>query len=362
MGVHWYDNKRMLFTLRSRMAVTGMKLFFLGGAPSSNGETEELLRSSMRAVGTALAGRGREIVLCSPYEGSVDLEVLRGIAESNVPARIEMHFPATRENIDSIRALSHGLGIAISEFPHSVDIDSDESARRYGWLLAQLSALDASHIVIAAGGKPTGSANMLLHLAEARRYPILPLGHLGGAAARCLERQRYALEDRIGPNLTAWLYSASPTERVSEAIERLATPARPARSPEGELRRFFISYPRERASEADVVEMLLRRRGHEVFRDDHLFDPNGELPQEIDRAIRKSNVFIALWSVEYACSPWCYDEMSLAIELRNAKALSIWLFQLDDTRIVPPGARSLIAQPCFSRENLESTMLKLLST
>ena len=42
--------------------------------------------------------------------------------------------------------------------------------------------------------------------------------------------------------------------------------------------------------------------------------------------------------------------------------MAIWLLQLDDTRIVPPGARKLISQPCCTRQELQATLRKLLDT
>jgi len=341
-----------------------MKLFFVGGLyadgdrGSPTADTERM-SSSMRELGAALAALGHDFVLCSPYVGSIDREIIQGVARSGHRPRIEMHFPETEENVSAVRQLSDNVGVGLQTFMHAASEDSGDQGKRYAWLLSQLSALDTAHVVIAAGGNPSGSANMLLHLAEARRKLVLPFGHLGGAAARCLERQRYVLEDSLGDQ-KAWLQAPSPMERVSEVLDRLTSPARSGTNSSVEQTTFFISYPRDRAADADLVETMLRRRGRTVFRDDQEFDANGELQQEIDGAIRRSHVFVALWSVEYACSPWCHDEMALALELRAAGNLDIWLLQLDGTRIVPPGARNLISQPCSSREKLQATMLKLL--
>lgn len=313
----------------------------------------------MRELGKFLASRGHDLVLCSPYERSMDLEILRGVADAEHRPRIEMHFPETPENLAAVRKVLLDLNLPVQEFGHAADPTATEQGMRYAWLLSQLSALDSAHVVIAAGGNPFGSANMLLHLAEARRCPILPFGHLGGAAARCLERQRYTLDDKLGP-LRSWLLSPSPIEEVAEALERLCAPARADSQLPVQPSRFFISYARARVAEADLVETLLRRRDHAVFRDDQAFDPSAELSQEIDRAVRSSHVFVALWSSEYACSPWCHDEMMLALELRAAGKLALWLLQLDDTRVVPPGARKLISHPCRNRTEISSTVLKLL--
>ena len=346
--------------------VSAMKLFFVGGSfvQSGSGEgppDEDGLRSSMRELGAFLAGQGHDLVLCSPYEGSIDLEILKGAAASGARPRIEMHFPEMPDILEAVRQEAAVVNLDVHEFSHAAQPSGGEQGMRYAWLLSQLSALDSAHVVVAAAGNPAGSANMLLHLAEARRCPILPFGHLGGAAARALERQRYVLEDKLG-DLRSWLLSPTPMDRVGEALDRLTAPALARRRTATDSGRFFISYARPRVTEADLVETLLRRREHTVFRDDQAFDPSAELTQEIERAIRSSQVFVALWSADYACSPWCHDELALALELREEEKLSIWLLQLDDTRVVPPGARKLISQPCRTRDELRSTMLKLLES
>jgi hypothetical protein len=337
-----------------------MKLFIVGGLSEGQEAKRPLLQSSMRALGAELGRLGHDIVLCSPFEGSADREVLYGLSNAASAPRIEMHYPSTAETRDAVRDLICQLGLSIQEFPHAADASADPNIKRYGWLLAQLSALDSAHAVIAAGGNPTGSANMLLHLAEARRTPILPLANLGGAAATSLERQRYSLEDRIGAELVGWLHSAVPAGQIEPALARLSASATAGDPAVGEASRFFISYARPREADADLVETMLRRRGYNVFRDDQSFDPSMELTSEIEQAIVKSNVFIALWSAEYACSPWCYDEVMLALARLKDRQMAVWLLQLDDTRVVPPGARGLTGQPCQNREQLQTTMLKLL--
>ena len=332
-----------------------MKIFFVGGLHEGADRTDlpadaELMASSMRSLGAALAARGHDLVLCSPYPGSIDREIIEGAAASAISSRLEIHYPDTLENRSAVRNLSRDLDVNLQPFSHAASADDSEQGRRYAWLLSQLAALDSAHVVIAAGGNPSGSANMLLHLAEARRKPVLPFGHLGGAAARCLERQRYVLEDCLG-DLKNWLQAPTPMARIDDVLHRLTSPLQAGMAPTAGEHSFFISYPRARAAEADLVETLLRRRGRTVLRDDHEFDPSGELQQEIENSIRNSQVFVALWSAEYACSPWCHDELSLALELRQGgKDLAIWLLQLDDTRIVPPGARKLISQPCCTRQ------------
>jgi hypothetical protein len=341
-----------------------MKLYFVGGvfqpeAPDAAAATA-LLRTSMGELGAEFARAGHELIVCSPYEGSVDVEIVRGAAGAVDEPVIHIHYPDTAEIRSEVQALaSNHPKLRLRQFQH-VPMEADmDGAMRYGWLLSQLSAMDEAHVVVAAGGNPSGSANMLLHLAEVRRKPILPLGHLGGAALRTLERLRYELEDRIG-DLKAWLQDPSPAATAGEVLTRLLPGGSAAGGERSGPRRFFLSYARERPGDADLVESTLRRRNLPLFRDEHAFEPGKDLPGQVREHIHRADVFVALWSKEYACSPWCYDELDLAIERQRDGTLAIWLLDLDGTRMVPPKARNLIYYPCRSREAIEAKLISLL--
>ena len=124
---------------------------------------------------------------------------------------------------------------------------------------------------------------------------------------------------------------------------------------------FFISYARARPREADYVETLLRRRNHIVYRDEEEFEPSADTQAEIIKNIKRAGIFIALWCREYACSPWCSDELEIGLERHSEGLAELWIFCVDDTRIVPKAARSLINYPVDSREKLEAKILFLLT-
>jgi len=96
----------------------------------------------------------------------------------------------------------------------------------------------------------------------------------------------------------------------------------------------------------------------------HSFQPGAPLPDEIKDAIHRSTVFIAIWRREYACSPWCFDEVEIALELREAGRIVLWIFYMifymDDTRMIPPKARPLSSFRIESREELEGKVSGLL--
>lgn len=341
-----------------------MRLFFVGSGDRWGTKSPDASATGsdgmMAEIAAHLGAGGHEFVLCSPYEGSLDRVVLEGASRCAAPPTISMHFPNTSGIKAKVDSAEEEFALKLRRFLHAAPIEQDDKSMRYAWLLSQLSALDTADVVIAAGGNPSGSANMLLNLAEARGRPVLPFGHLGGAAALSLTRQRFGLTDRLG-GMTDWLGAPDRVEAASEALELLLSD-RSLPASAAPPRTFFISYARERAADADFVEMTLRRRQGQVHRDDQDFDPGGELVAEIRQAIIGSDVFVALWSREYACSPWCYDELSLALERHGTCSIMIWIIELDDTRMVHPGARGLIRYKGGNRVELERTLGKLLES
>jgi hypothetical protein len=249
------------------------------------------------------------------------------------------------------------LRVVAVTHPPPADENSKE-AWSHAWLLAQLSAMEASHAVVAVGGKLSGPMSFLLPLAEARRKVLLPFRFLEGAAAGCFERQRYALADRLHEELNA-LSDPEGIGRAGDLLDRLAA-ERTVKPHAGREPKFFISYAKARPKEADFIEMILRRRNLIVFRDDRDFVPGSAVEAEIDNYIEQADVFIALWCNEYACSPWCFDELEEALRRNTAGLITIWLIRVDETRIVPKGARDLLSYPVRSREELEGQVIKLL--
>ena len=106
--------------------------------------------------------------------------------------------------------------------------------------------------------------------------------------------------------------------------------------------------------------MILRRRNLDIMRDDHDFEPGENITRQINEMIHKSTVFIALWCSEYACSPWCFDELDLALRTHTQEGRELWILQLDKTRIIHPKARGLLFYPITTRDELEGKLLSLL--
>jgi hypothetical protein len=346
-----------------------MRVFVIGGeVESGEGAAADAARKQVvdtcRRLGAMLRTAGHTVLLCSPFEDSADLHVLRGIAgaASARPADIEIHCPDTpqvRRKFDvELRRLRLESPKRIFYPPPQTD---SKEARQYAWLFCQLAVLDTCHVVIAVGGKVDGAANMLLLLAKAREKPILPIPFLGGAAQQAFYRHRHELLDLLGEDIDA-IQDASALGRVVPLAKQLALPAerRHQARRTGPLK-FFISYPRARPQEADYVEALLRRRNLQVFRDEKDFGAGHEIPGLIKEAVHAADVFIATWCREYACSPWCFDELEMALDRLEAGSLkNLWILRVDDTRMIPRRARNLRTLPIRSRQELEGEVLNLL--
>jgi hypothetical protein len=347
-----------------------MKIFIIGGASVPSGDPDydgqvNLLNACMARIGSDTVKKGHDLVACSPFPGSADFAAIRGAIgtlpqiERSAPS-IEIHCPAEANVLSAMNALTGPQ--PYSDFRLLTHpIAAGEHGRpnwEYTWLLSQLAALQASHAVVAIGGKPAGPANLLLSLAITQSKPVLPLAFLGGAAAECLQALRWPLDD-LFKDRVASLYRPESADFALDLVEELAA-TRTATPKRGDPPRFFISYPRIRPAEADYIEMTLRRRSLDVYRDDRDFGAGRDLPHEVVDYIERSNVFVVVWCKEYACSPWCYDELEIALRRREEGKTQLWIMCVDETRIVPPAARRLLNFPAHTREQIERHLLTLL--
>jgi len=339
-----------------------MKIMIVGGSPSFS-SVEETKRSSIvceesvSLIAKLLVEKGHEIIVCSPFVGSADYVALNGIAAATRPCRLEFHYPDMPEVRDKIEEWDDRLANAkLDRFPHFPPETDDKGALQHAWLLSQLSALDRASALVAVGGRIGGSAELLLKLAHSRKFPILPITILKGALARFFDTHRYEYDDILGSDVDV-LHSVDRIERIPDLIAKL-TSRRSKGSQQGN--RVFVSYARTQSSMADFVEMALRRRGIDVVRDEASFEPGHAIPNEIQEKILSAQIFIALWSLDYASSPWCFDEIEFALDRQESGALDIWFIQLDDTRIVPPRARNKVTYKAVNRAELKAVIDSLI--
>ncbi|MDZ8264403.1 toll/interleukin-1 receptor domain-containing protein [Nostoc sp. ChiQUE01b] len=344
-----------------------MRVFVIGGTTADPTEPmfktqKALLEQACYQLGCSLGTAGHSVIVCSPFENSADIEVMRGFAETLPPRpAIEIHYPdSQRVNSQFNEVLSRFQISTVSRYPYPPPQVETREAFQYAWLLCQLNAIERSHLTIAIGGKPDGAANMLLLIAEGKQKPLLPISFLGGAASQSFYRRRYELTDRLGEDIDA-LQDSQSINKIVYLAERLVDRRSTSTVKiKGNRPNFFISYPRARPAEADYVETILRRRNMVVFRDETDFGAGYDIPRKIQEAVFSADVFVALWCREYACSPWCFDEMELALEKHAQSQLELWIFCVDDTRIIPRRARDLVFYQIKSRDELEGRIVTLL--
>jgi hypothetical protein len=182
-----------------------LKIFVIGGQVAHDvGVVESRVGVFERVcnhIGCSLVEGQHTIIVCSPFDDSADIHVLRGAVETpgGRETRIEFHFIDSPDVHQRLNEVVCELELSnVSKVPHPPPQTNDATALSYAWLFCQLSALESSHAAIAVGGNPDGAANMLLLIAEGKRKAVLPLPFMGGASKQAVERCRYELEDRLG--------------------------------------------------------------------------------------------------------------------------------------------------------------------
>jgi hypothetical protein len=339
-----------------------MRIFVIGSI-SSDSELKDEFISFCQAMGTAFANKSVEVILCSPYELSADLQVIKGIAKGRVQkVSLEIHYPNTSQNEKMWdNALSRlKRNVKVVKFRHEAP-DLMEDSIKYSWLFCQIQAVSKCDFAIVLGGKSFGSSNLLSRIAEAENKTIIPLPKFGGVGSAYFEKKRYHLDDVWGNTNVKVFRECDNAKEIVRIINNGAMNAKPTiRIGQNDPLIFFISYPRERPAEADFIEMILRRRNYEVLRDENDFKASEDIPSAIKERIHKSDVFIALWSKEYACSPWCFDELSLALSSHRKQGKFLWIFRVDNTRMVHPQARNILWYDTVCRTDIEAKILHLL--
>src|SRR5215213_315576 len=96
-----------------------MKVFVIGGTtvPPANDEYPKqlkILEQSMRPLGKCLIDNNHELLVCSPYQGSADVETIRGATQSANVKRgkhIEFHYPRAESISTEVNTLIKTLSI-----------------------------------------------------------------------------------------------------------------------------------------------------------------------------------------------------------------------------------------------------------
>ena len=314
-------------------------------------------------LGAALARAGAQLVVCSPFPDSADYYAAMGYADAKAGGVIHFHSPTHPKVEEKRRLFWQTLGqpnLTIQDWNYPVPEAEERDSWSQAWLLAQLQALEKADVVVALGGKVSNSASTLLHMAEAKGLPIIPFAFLGGAADRTYQRRNWA---RINPGFDpSILNSEGGVEQVVRIANHLVLD-RVKRSIGGGAspKAIFISVARQDAAMGAALESVLQSRDIEAVLGESEIVADQMIPASIEQALRRCDIVAVLWSRSYAQSPWCYDELALALNLEALGEMKIWIFNLDDSSIVPTQARKLPAISVRSEEGIRSAIKDLLS-
>ncbi|WP_346891545.1 TIR domain-containing protein [uncultured Roseibium sp.] len=340
-------------------------IFVIGGITGEtadvDAETPRLNHACLK-LGAALAHAGAQLLICSPFPDSADYYTAMGYADAKAGGEIHFHSPIHAKVEEKRNLLRQSLGqpnLTIQDWNYPGPEGDNGDSWYQAWLLAQLQALDKADVVVALGGKVSKTANTLLHLAEAKGIPIVPFAFLGGAAQRSYLRRNWV---RLNPDFDpSILESDRGIEQTVSVINRLLLD-RVKRSMAGGVppKTVFVSVARPDAAMGAALKNLLQSKGLEALMGDNILESGQMVPAAIEQGIRSSDVMAVLWSRAYAQSVWCYDELSLALSLEALGIMKIWLFNLDDSPIVPTRARKLAAVSIRTSENLRAAVAELL--
>lgn len=322
-----------------------MKIMILG---SMIGEDKDGFETLCKNIALTLIEVDATLIICSLFEDSADYHVFKEFIKKS--SSVELHYFDNANIQEQVRKVIND-NCEIQLIPYL-----DENSRldiRDAYLFCQINAIKQVDAIIAVGGKVDGSANLLLHIAELNKKLVIPFTEYKGAAENYYNRNKYRIKDLLGSK-----YNVLFAENQKEIIKSFLEVRGKQNINSKDINHVFLSYARDNPTWADYIEVILRRRGVSLFRDESEFKAGSDIPKMIQEEIFRADTFIAVWCKDYACSPWCIDEMELALERKDS--INLWIICVDETRIVPKGARNLLNYPVKNREELEGVLLKLL--
>jgi hypothetical protein len=349
------DAKRRSASVRS--------VYIVGGVTGETNYTsfeQTQLGDVCRQLGEGIARAGAELVVCSPFADSADHYAVLGYVRSGMGRAVHFHRPR-HESVDRKQEeLLAMLGATSVRFVYW-DYPGPHNDEDWGqaWMLSQLMALERSDAVVAIGGRTSKSAWTLLHLADSRRKIIVPFSFLGGASARIFDVKDWGgLYPGFDQN------RLTRRESVAEAMEIVNMFASASfvdtRGSVWPPRTIFISRARTDSRHADALAGHLEKAGYRVVMGDEQVRTERMTTSAIEDAVLRSDLFIALWSSEYAMSVFCHDELELALVRRSLGHTNVAIFSLDGTQVVQRSARNLPCLVVESTEVLVSAVMEVL--
>jgi hypothetical protein len=341
--------------------------FVLGGITAETDyptfEPSELERFCHQ-LGAIIADANVDLVICSPFPDSADYYALRGYLTSRSEGTVHMHSPHHPDVEEAYKQLRQLVGptaaARIRNWWYPGPETTDPDALGQAWLLCQLMAAERADVVMTVGGKKDKTASTILHLAEARRQPVVPFTFLGGAAERAYARRDWA---RTFPTLDAEKLKTKDAAKdaVIIANEMMTTRMREEdhwKRPET----VFISRASLDVNYARGLDDHLTKAGLTVLFGERDLPKERTVESAIEDAVLRSDLFIVLWSRHYAASRYCYDEIHLALQRHRAGELQLWIINIDGSDIVPPEARGLPQMAAKTPEAVISAARDLLDS
>ena len=316
-----------------------MKLLFMGSIPTFRfdeqrevSEQEVPFTHACQDMGFQAARNGHTVLLANEHPSGADMYVAKGIAE----------FAA--ENPDKQVAVEvnrpEGSELIFSDLPENISVERrfhaelDRTVYGHGTLIPCLAALDASDVLVAAGGKLT--VRLMGNIAADRDKAVLAIPTFGGSSAELYDRLKYLYKSAFKEQLSdlsvlqsVWTPDAG--ERTIALAETLA-----AKGGDTSAHSYFVSYTWDESHVADHIEVLLQRNRRAVNRDESIFAAGADLSDVVKSLIQESDTFIGLWSERFKKSTWCPHELEYALN-RMSNGLRphrVILITLDDTE--PP--------------------------
>jgi len=338
---------------KSKVAPIIKSVFVIGGVTGES-EKEKYEESSLNAfclrLGEELADAGIKLIICSPFPDSADYYTAKGYALSDHGEAIHFHTPGSvkiKEELAELEAELFPDGPSFVTWFHpepekiegkSVNEENRE-ARKQAYLISQFQALKNAEAVIAIGGKRWASANTLLHLAEWEGIPVVPFNFLGGAAGKFYDKINWqSLHPKIDTKLLNEIKGANEIIKIMNQL-KIDFLFNSHKSP-NTLKKIFISRSRIDKTIGDDLAIFLKSKDLELFFGDEMYRTDQELIISIKKAMLAADIIIVLWSQHYALSKWCYDELMLAIDRQKTGHSGLWIFNLDNSDVIPFEARS----------------------
>lgn len=314
------------------------RVYVIGGTTGSGDESD--VAEIGRELGDVIALADVDLVVCSPFEDSIDANVVCGYLLAGGSGTIHFHSPR-HAGVEEQQAK------LLATLPHSPDRiqtwrypGPEGGGWSQAWLLCQLQALEHADVLIGVGGRVNQTAATLLHLAEARRIPTVPLAFLGGASAVAYERRNW---DEIHPGVPHELLTRPDgVAHVMDIANALVSePLARSEEPEKPVHTLFISRAAADHEYGEALGRALRVRGYDVRIGDNEVRADRLAVPAIEDALLGADLAIVLWSRAYALSPFCSDELDLALQRSGVRELRLWLCNLDSSDVVPRAARRI---------------------